>query len=275
MSGAPQNFKLAIQHIRKPTTIGRRARQQNTISRTGRRGTIPPIHGQGSFEVWESGAPWQTWGAKFSSPFERVFTSLACSTHCFLHCHIWAHRRGTRRRGNCGLLQPQTRGLNGRLAFTSRVGASSYFVHSWHWGGRRWRLLRSPKGNLRLPGDCKTPQGEIRLSREYADVEDFDPGQGTKILAWTYLGDQIWKTKEEWHASAPFVDHWILARKNGKKSILVDELNWWPLTLALKCRHILKDEAQLAGTDSPTLPCTRLVCSKPSARPKRTAFRFV
>ncbi len=113
--------------------------------------------------------------------------------------------------------------------------------------------------------DCKTPQGEIRLSREYADVEDFDPGQGTKILAWTYLGDQIWKTKEEWHASAPFVDHWILARKNGKKSILVDELNWWPLTLALKCRHILKDEAQLAGTDSSYLAlCTRLVCSKPS-----------
>jgi hypothetical protein len=95
--------------------------------------------------------------------------------------------------------------------------------------------------------NCTTPAGEISLSREYADVEDFD--LCAPRPTWTYLGSEIWKTREEWHAAAPFVDHYVLTRTKGK-SILVDEINWWPLTMALKCRQILKDESQLAGADS-------------------------
>jgi hypothetical protein len=66
------------------------------------------------------------------------------------------------------------------------------------------------------------------------------------------MGSQIWKSPMEWNASAPFVDHWAILRraKNGSaKSILVDEVNWWPVVFPLKCRNILVDEAKLAGTD--------------------------
>jgi hypothetical protein len=103
--------------------------------------------------------------------------------------------------------------------------------------------------------DCTSPEGEIRRPREYADVEDF--ALNARIPALTYLGRDIWKTSEEWHAAAPFVDHYEIKRRNGKK-ILLDELNWWPLTLSLKCRQILKDEAQLAGTNAAYLQ----LCSK-------------
>jgi hypothetical protein len=91
-------------------------------------------------------------------------------------------------------------------------------------------------------------------------VEDFSPN--APIPTWTYLGSQIWKTPEQWHAAAPFVDHYVITRTKGK-SIFVDELNWWPLTMALKCQYILKDEALLAGTKSSYLN----LCTKSPERP--------
>jgi hypothetical protein len=103
--------------------------------------------------------------------------------------------------------------------------------------------------------DCTSPEGETRRPREFADVEDFD--LKAPIPALKYLGKDIWMTPEEWHASAPFVDHYVIKRRNGK-SILVDELNWWPLTLSLKCREILKGETQLGGTNAAYLQ----LCSK-------------
>jgi hypothetical protein len=112
--------------------------------------------------------------------------------------------------------------------------------------------------------DCTNPEGEIRRPREYADVEDFD--LSAPVPAMTYLGKDIWKTPEEWHASAPFVDHYEIKRRSGK-SILLDELNWWPLTISLKCRQILKDEAQLAGTDAAYLRlCSKTVKASTSDR---------
>jgi hypothetical protein len=112
--------------------------------------------------------------------------------------------------------------------------------------------------------DCTSPEGETRRPREFADVEDFDLKAPIPDLK--YLGKDIWTTPEEWHASAPFVDHYVIKRRNGK-SILVDELNWWPLTLSLKCRVILKDEAQLAGTNAAYLKlCSKTVKATTSDR---------
>jgi hypothetical protein len=63
-----------------------------------------------------------------------------------------------------------------------------------------------------------------------------------------YMGKAVWTVKEgNWPASTPFVDRYELGLENGKR-IVVDELNWWPMMLAFKCRHILKYETELAGT---------------------------
>ena len=112
--------------------------------------------------------------------------------------------------------------------------------------------------------DCTNPEGVIGQPREYADVEEFALNAPMPTLK--YLGKDIWRTPEEWHAAAPFVDHYVIKRRNGK-SILLDELNWWPLTLSLKCRQILKDEAQLAGTDAAYLRlCSQTVKDTTSDR---------
>jgi hypothetical protein len=97
--------------------------------------------------------------------------------------------------------------------------------------------------------DCTSPAGDFK-GREFADQGEF--GLNAKWPTLTYMGAPIWSSQVEWNASAPFVDHWVISRKakNGSaKSILVDELNWWPLVFPLKCRNILVNEAALAGTD--------------------------
>jgi hypothetical protein len=93
--------------------------------------------------------------------------------------------------------------------------------------------------------DCTSPAGYSR-GREYADQGEF--ALTAKAPTLTYMGSVIWNNQQEWNASAPFVDHYVLTRKTGK-SILVDEINWWPLVFPLKCRNILPEEAKLAGTD--------------------------
>jgi hypothetical protein len=97
--------------------------------------------------------------------------------------------------------------------------------------------------------DCTSPAGDFK-GREFADRGNFDLNAPPPAL--TYMGAHVWNSQVEWNASAPFVDHWAISRKckNGSaKSILVDELNWWPLVFPIKCRTILVNEAQLAGTD--------------------------
>lgn len=64
----------------------------------------------------------------------------------------------------------------------------------------------------------------------------------------SYMGARIWSSSDEWHASAPFVDHYKIALRNGQ-SILVDEINWWPLVLPVKCKYMMPDETNLAGGD--------------------------
>lgn len=92
-----------------------------------------------------------------------------------------------------------------------------------------------------------------RLSREYAEdgifARDDTPGSGglnPRVANERYMGHAIWSSWEEWHASAPFVDHYRISLRNHQ-TILVDELNWWPLVFAVKCKFMMPDETMLAG----------------------------
>jgi hypothetical protein len=66
-----------------------------------------------------------------------------------------------------------------------------------------------------------------------------------------YLGKKVWNGPDEWKHSKPFVDHYILPRHGGQ--VVVDEINWWPLVLPLKCGKIMEGEAYLAGPDKDLL----------------------
>jgi hypothetical protein len=68
----------------------------------------------------------------------------------------------------------------------------------------------------------------------------------------TYMGRPIWPEEAAW-AMGPFVDRYEYARKTGGHSIIVDEVNWWPLALPLRCRALLEPEAYLAGADMANL----------------------
>ena len=64
----------------------------------------------------------------------------------------------------------------------------------------------------------------------------------------TYMGQTIWPNDAAW-AAGPFVDRYEYARKGGGAAIVVDEVNWWPLALPLRCLALLQPEAELAGPD--------------------------
>jgi hypothetical protein len=68
----------------------------------------------------------------------------------------------------------------------------------------------------------------------------------------TFMGQPIWSEDAAW-ALGPFVDRYEYARKTGGHAIIVDEVNWWPLALPLRCRALLEPEAYLAGADAPNL----------------------
>jgi len=94
--------------------------------------------------------------------------------------------------------------------------------------------------------DCIVMGGEA-VGREYADQGVFAPDHAAPDL--TYMGQPLWASQEEWRASAPFVDHYVIRLKRGK-NILLDELNWWPMVFSLKCRNMLPNEMSLAGRDA-------------------------
>jgi hypothetical protein len=97
--------------------------------------------------------------------------------------------------------------------------------------------------------DCMVYAGEPD-GTEYADQDEFALDAAPPSLK--YLGQEVWKKdhsedpSEEWHAAAPFVVHWKLARSSGP-TIYVDEINWWPLVFSLKCRQIVESDAGLVG----------------------------
>jgi hypothetical protein len=93
---------------------------------------------------------------------------------------------------------------------------------------------------------------------EFADRGEFAPGSSPPTL--NYLEKPIWRSPEEWRASTPFVDHWVIHLRGHASLLVVDEINWWPLILGLKCRDIVTAEVHLAGPDANLLQ----VCSQQS-----------
>jgi hypothetical protein len=92
--------------------------------------------------------------------------------------------------------------------------------------------------------DCTSPAGEQVGSYDYADKGRFAPDGPLPGLE--YMGHPVWTSAEQWRAAAPFAVHYRLARTAGAP-VYVDELNWWPLVLALKCREIIGADARLTG----------------------------
>jgi hypothetical protein len=81
-------------------------------------------------------------------------------------------------------------------------------------------LLR--QGICKYLGECTVTS----LGRAYADSGPFALNHAPPELA--YMQARIWKTTEDWNASAPFIDRYELAG-NGHTPIMLDELNWWPI----------------------------------------------
>lgn len=103
---------------------------------------------------------------------------------------------------------------------------------------------------------------------EFADKGEFDPAVQPPALE--YLGSPVWKSAAEWHAAAPFVVHWVVHLRGHAAALEVDEINWWPLVMALKCRRVAAPEAYLAGASKQTLQ----VCSQRSAQDPDGLGRF-
>jgi hypothetical protein len=67
----------------------------------------------------------------------------------------------------------------------------------------------------------------------------------------------IWNSDTEWDASKPFLERYVFRRTNAS-DVVVDDINWWPLLFALKCRFIVSPDADLAGADRERLEfCAR------------------
>jgi len=97
--------------------------------------------------------------------------------------------------------------------------------------------------------DCAKPEGEFD-GTDYADRGAFALDAPPPNLK--YLGQPLWKTvaggaSEEWNASTPYVDHYKLVRNGNAPTIYLDEINWWPLVFAAKCRQIIGEDAALTG----------------------------
>jgi hypothetical protein len=125
-----------------------------------------------------------------------------------------------------------------------------------------WLLRHSICRVLR---DCTTRAGTTIGKWDYADDSEFKVDAPRPTF--TYFGEPVWKTREEWRAAAPYVVHFKLERKekDGRTppTIYVDELNWFPLTLSLKCRQIVQADAHLVGPPSKDImrACSSLIKS--------------
>jgi len=103
--------------------------------------------------------------------------------------------------------------------------------------------------------DCTSPAGTPIGEWDYADQDQFQPDAPVPKLE--YMDDQVWKSADEWRASAPYAIHFQLTRANGQ-NLYVDELNWWPLTFSLKCRQIIASDASFVAPNKARIKtCSR------------------
>ncbi len=103
---------------------------------------------------------------------------------------------------------------------------------------------------------------------EFADKGEFSPSVQPPTLQ--YLGEPVWRNEAEWQAAAPFVVHWVVHLRKFPAPLVLDEINWWPLTLSLKCRQLLAPEARLAGPNRDLLA----LCSQPARQSPDGSGRF-
>jgi hypothetical protein len=101
------------------------------------------------------------------------------------------------------------------------------------------------KGICKYLGECTT----THLGRVYADGP-FAVDADAPTLA--LMGKRIWKSKDEWSASAPFIDRYEMKGK-AHTPILLDEFNWWPLAYPLKCKWLIARDALLTGASKAQL----------------------
>jgi hypothetical protein len=120
--------------------------------------------------------------------------------------------------------------------------------------------------------DCLSPAGEQVGNYDYADRRHFAPDGPVPALK--YMGKPVWTTAEEWRAAAPFAVHFKLARANGA-AVFVDELNWWPLVMSLKCRQILAADARLAGPSRQRLKTCSTRGADPAVKGRFLSYDWV
>jgi hypothetical protein len=105
--------------------------------------------------------------------------------------------------------------------------------------------------------DCTSEAGSPTGPWDYANQDQFKVDAPVPRLE--YMDEPVWKSQEEWHAAAPYAVHFQLAR-SGAPSIYIDELNWWPLTFALKCRQIVASDAAFVAPSKMRIEtCSRRV----------------
>lgn len=98
------------------------------------------------------------------------------------------------------------------------------------------------------------------VRRVYVDSGAFaTDGPWPELL---YLNTPIWTSHDEWNASAPFIDRYQITG-SGKVTIVLDELNWWPLVYAVKCKFLIKSDALLTGPAKGLLNVCRPEETKP------------
>ena len=130
-------------------------------------------------------------------------------------------------------------------------------------------------------GDSAMLRESICTRLKLCDVKDWK-NAGVEFPQWgefadranppalAYLGAPVWKNAEEWHAAAPFVVHWVVRLRGHSSVLVVDEINWWPLVLSLKCRRVIAPEAHLAGPDRGLLE----FCSNPKIQNPDGSLRY-
>jgi hypothetical protein len=149
------------------------------------------------------------------------------------------------------------------LANAGKRSVHILYVHGMDAAGSGDSLVFQ-KGICEILKDCTLPSS---AARDYADSGIFAINSAPPPVQ--YMSQPVWKSADEWSASAPFVDHYVIARSNGGP-IVIDEINWWPLVFPFKCRNMITGEAQLAGPDASLIG----LCATPTQQDQKNPGRF-
>lgn len=158
--------------------------------------------------------------------------------------NVRAQSSGGQNDSKCSSMQPS---LGRALCTAGRGTVHILYIHGIgaEEAGGSWTFQKHLCAFLK---GCPVPKQPVSVSRDEAQDGPF---ASATPPSYEYMGSQVW-TAENWRASRPFVDHYVLHRDNGGP-VIVDEINWWPLVLPLKCRNIILGEANLAGPDKELL----------------------